>query len=87
MGTSSLISERIWISCAKFTVAVTVVNGRITEAAPIVQKFKGQPLDSLVRGAAGRFGPTIVTPLPSTFSPTQSPSEGSSTPLRTVDRP
>lgn len=39
-----------WLSTERMTVAVTTDDqGRITEAAPIVRKFVGQPLDNLIR--------------------------------------
>lgn len=39
-----------WLSCKKFTVQVEVDdNGIITEGAPIVKKFVGQPIVNLTR--------------------------------------
>ncbi len=50
------MSTEWWISCRKFTVAVTVNDsGVITEAAPIVRKFLGQPLSNLLSWAR-KFG-------------------------------
>jgi hypothetical protein len=46
-----------WVSCAKFTVRVAAdEDGVITEAAPIVRRFIGQPLGNLTRWAAGLGG-------------------------------
>lgn len=39
------------LSCAKFTVRVTVVGGIVTDTAPITQKFHGQPFGKLVAWA------------------------------------
>lgn len=44
--------EKWWISCLKFTVQVNVKDGVIVNAAPVVTKFKGQPLSNLLRWAA-----------------------------------
>ena len=41
--------EVLWLSCKRFTVCVDVVDGRITETAPIVKKFRGQSIDNLRR--------------------------------------
>lgn len=38
-----------WLSSKKMTVLVDVQDGRITEAAPVVRKFIGQPLQNLIR--------------------------------------
>ena len=49
--------RRYWVSCERFTVAVTCDgDGIITEAAPIVRKFIGQHLARLTRWAAGLGG-------------------------------
>lgn len=41
-----------WVSCPKFTVLVeTDAEDRITWAAPIVRKFRGQPLANLLAWA------------------------------------
>lgn len=41
-----------WISCSKFTVLVeTTPDEKIAMAAPIVFKFRGQPLENLLRWA------------------------------------
>jgi hypothetical protein len=50
-----MAEQKWWISCRKFTVQVNTVAGVITRAAPIVAKFKGQPLDNLKRWAE-KFG-------------------------------
>jgi len=43
---------RHWISCDRFTVAVTTdERGRVVEAAPVVRRFLGQPLYNLLRWA------------------------------------
>lgn len=43
------MKTRLWISCRKFTVRVVVDDGNIiTEAAPILRRFIGQPLRNLV---------------------------------------
>lgn len=45
-----------WVSCAKFTVRVdTDERGIVTGGAPLVRKFKGQPLKNLLAWARG-FG-------------------------------
>lgn len=44
-----------WISCSKLTVRVLTRDGIIISAAPIVAKFKGQPLANLLRWAE-KFG-------------------------------
>lgn len=33
--------EDFWLSCKKFTVRVSVEDGVIVDAAPIVKKFRG----------------------------------------------
>lgn len=38
-----------WLSSKSMTVGVTVKDGKITRAAPIVRRFIGQPLENLVR--------------------------------------
>lgn len=44
--------KRIWITCNRFTVAVTWgEDGNIRDGAPIVRKFNGQPLENLLRWA------------------------------------
>ena len=47
-----------WISCKDFTVRVMVdaMTKRIVEAAPIVRKFHGQPLDNLLKWAEKKGG-------------------------------
>ena len=46
-----------WVSCVKFTVQVdTNLQGIITWAAPVVHKFRGQPLSFLLRWAKGLGG-------------------------------
>jgi hypothetical protein len=53
----ALTASRHWISCAQFTVEVEVnAGGIITWAAPVVQKFLGQPLANLLRWAEGLGG-------------------------------
>lgn len=47
--------NRVWISCRLFTVAVTTEWGVITEAAPMVQRFKGQRVVNLIKWAQ-KFG-------------------------------
>lgn len=44
----------LWLSSQrrKFTVMVTVRDGVIVKAAPIVRVFLGQPIDNLLRWAA-----------------------------------
>ena len=37
-----------WLSTESMTVEVLVENGIVKEAAPIVQRFKGQPLFNLI---------------------------------------
>ena len=54
--------ERIWISCPKFTVGVTVRDGKIVRAAPFVWRFVGQGVDRLAAWAQ-RFGPVAVVDL------------------------
>jgi len=45
---------RLWVSCHKFTVCVTVdrKTGLITDAASIIQKFINQPFNDLERWMA-----------------------------------
>jgi hypothetical protein len=44
--------RRVWITCNRFTVAVTWgADGRIKDAAPLVRKFTGQPLENLLHWA------------------------------------
>jgi hypothetical protein len=48
---------KFWISCHKFTVQVnTDARDVIIDAAPIVQRFKGQHVVSLLRWAKGLGG-------------------------------
>ena len=52
------MSTSWWVSCNKFTIGVTTDDSAakvITDAAPIVKKFIGQPLDNLLRWAK-KFG-------------------------------
>lgn len=48
------VEKILWIASERrrFTVKVTVRDGIIVTAAPIVRVFVGQPLDNLVRWAA-----------------------------------
>ncbi len=41
-------SGLLWVSCPRFTVKLTVKNGLITDAAPIVRRFIGQPYINLI---------------------------------------
>jgi hypothetical protein len=51
------MTRTFWVSCRKFTVrVVTDEHGVITEAAPIVRRFIGQPLGNLTRWAAREIG-------------------------------
>jgi hypothetical protein len=54
--------QRIWLSCPKFTVGVTVRDGKIVGAAPFVWRFVGQGFDRLVRWAE-QFGPVTCVDL------------------------
>lgn len=46
-----------WVSCAKFTVRVeTDERGVVTGGAPLVRKFKGQPLKNLLAWARSLGG-------------------------------
>lgn len=45
-----------WMSSEKMTVGVGVVDGIIRRAAPIVYKFRGQPLENLERWMRGHGG-------------------------------
>jgi len=38
-----------WLSCKKMTFGVQTKDGIIVYGAPIVKKFRGQPLDNLIR--------------------------------------
>jgi hypothetical protein len=42
------ITKIWWLSTESMTVQVITENGVIVDAAPIVQKFKGQPLSNLI---------------------------------------
>jgi len=44
-----------WVSCNKMTVKVVTEDTVIVEAAPVVWKFKGQPLKNLLLWIS-RFG-------------------------------
>jgi hypothetical protein len=49
--------KRYWLSTVKMTVGVTTdASGIVVEAAPIVRKFIGQPLDNLVRWLSKQQG-------------------------------
>jgi len=49
-----------WVSCQKFTVCVTVdQNNIIRVPAPIVKKFKGQPLSNLMNWCR-KFGKKVA---------------------------
>lgn len=37
-----------WFSSDRMTVAVEVIDGKIARAAPIIYKFRGQPVENLV---------------------------------------
>lgn len=43
------MTEIYWLSCSKMTVRVDVRDGVIIDAAPVVRKFVGQPLENLTR--------------------------------------
>ncbi|HEY1876922.1 MAG TPA: hypothetical protein VGG66_05605 [Rhizomicrobium sp.] len=45
-----------WVSCDQWTVEVRAADGRITQAAPIVRRFIGQPLNNLLNWARGLGG-------------------------------
>jgi hypothetical protein len=54
---NSALEKRIWITCRRFTVVVTWgADGRIKDAAPIVRRFNGQPLENLLRWAESSGG-------------------------------
>jgi hypothetical protein len=58
-----------WVSCAEFTVrVVTDEQDVITEAAPIVRRFVGQPFENLKRWAAS-LGGLRVDPLEGCLPP------------------
>ncbi len=44
-----------WVSCTRFTIRVSTINGIIKEAAPIARKFIGQDFRNLLKWASG-FG-------------------------------
>jgi len=44
-----------WVSCSKFTVMIIVVNNKIIDAAPVINKFVGQPLDNLSKWMNTKF--------------------------------
>lgn len=48
------------LSNEKFTVFVTERNGKIIDAAPLVRKFIGQPLQNLINWMNG-IAPTDIT--------------------------
>ena len=48
-----------WVSCLKFTVCVTTKHDIITDAAPVVKRFIGQPFINLKRWF-GKFGKVTV---------------------------
>ena len=50
-----------WISNRVFTVRVEATDGVITEAAPIVRKFLGQPIDNLLNWARRQGGLIVET--------------------------
>ena len=54
---------KYWVSCNRFTVRVTVVDGRITDAAPVLRRFIGQPFDNLLAWAR-RLGGMRMEVLP-----------------------
>lgn len=37
-----------WLSSSRMTVGVQVIDGIITDGAPIIQRFVGQPLGNLI---------------------------------------
>lgn len=39
----------LWLSCDRFTVAVRISHGRVTQGPPLVKRFLGQPEQNLVR--------------------------------------
>jgi len=49
-----------WVSCHKFTVKVCIRDERIIDAAPIVRRFKGQPLDNLLSWMKSVGGLTLT---------------------------
>ena len=50
-----------WISNRVFTVRVEATDGVITEAAPIVRKFLGQPVGNLLHWARRQGGLIVET--------------------------
>lgn len=56
--------DTFWVSCRKWTVMVRCeADGRITDAAPLVRKFIGQPMSHLEDFAARCGGPVQVVKL------------------------
>ena len=37
-----------WVSCPKFTILVGVKDDEILSPAPLIWKFRGQPMDNLI---------------------------------------
>ena len=49
LSPTSEMMNKHWMSCYKFTIKVSTVNGIIVETAPIARKFIGQPFANLER--------------------------------------
>lgn len=50
------MEEWYWLSSHRMTVGVSVVSGLIHTTAPIVSKFKGQPLKNLINWMSKQGG-------------------------------
>jgi hypothetical protein len=59
-GSADAAVTRVYFSCPKFTVLLTLKGTVIVKAAPIVSRFEGQTIGALTSWARAKFGGPIV---------------------------
>ncbi len=59
-ATAHAALTRVYFSCPKFTILLTLKGAVIVKAAPIVSKFEGQTIGVLTTWARAKFGGPIV---------------------------
>jgi hypothetical protein len=53
-------TSKVYFSCPRFTVLLTLKGTVIVTAAPVAKAFEGQTIDALTSWARTRFGGPIV---------------------------
>jgi hypothetical protein len=59
-STANHPTHKLYFSCPKFTVLLTMRGRTIVKAAPIIHAFEGQSIDALTAWVQTKFGGPIV---------------------------